>query len=138
MRKTNFLFVFAVAVFVLLSVGSATAQEKPDFSKVVGTWKIEVYAGDTTYYLSLVVSEESGQLAGKISDSMGSFTDVAISDISYDSVAFRFDFVSPTPPDGLSRTVKADFKVATDSMGGVINVPDLDVTADAKATRETR
>jgi hypothetical protein len=138
MRKTNFLFVFAVAVFVLLSLGSAIAQEKPDFSKVVGTWNIEVYAGDQTYSLNLVVTDENGQLAGKISESMGTFTDVAISDISYDSVAFRFDFVSPTPPDGLSRTVKADFKVGEDTMGGVINVPDLEITADAKATRETR
>jgi hypothetical protein len=110
-------------------------QEKADTAKIVGTWKIEVFAGDTTYYLSLVVTEDNGQLAGKISESMGSFTDVAISDILYDSVSFRFNFISPTPPDGLSRTVKADFKVSTDTMGGVISVPDLDITTDAKATR---
>ncbi|HCS47277.1 MAG TPA: hypothetical protein DIW61_03090 [Candidatus Aminicenantes bacterium] len=66
---------------------------------------------------------------------MGSFTDVAISDIFYDSVSFRFNFISPTPPDGLSRTIKAEFKVGADTMGGVISVPDLDITTDAKATR---
>ena len=138
MRKSHFLFVFAVAVFTLSFAASAVAQEKSDLSKVVGAWKVEVYAGDTTYYLSLVVTDSQGQLAGKISESLGSFTDVAISDIFYDGVAFRFSFVSPTPPDALSRTIHADFKVSVDAMGGVINVPDLDVTADAKATRETR
>ena len=111
------------------------AQEKADTTKVVGAWKIEVFAGDTTYTLSLVVTETQGELAGKISESMGSFTDVAISDVFYDAVTFRFSFISPTPPDGLSRTVKADFKVGTDAMEGVISVPDLDITTDAKATR---
>jgi len=135
MRKTYFLFAFAAAVIALSFAASAMAQEKADTAKVVGAWKIEVYAGDQTYNLSLVVNEENGQLAGKISESMGSFTDIAISDIFYDSVTFRFNFVSPTPPDGLSRTVKADFKVSADSMGGIISVPDLDVTTDAKATR---
>jgi hypothetical protein len=137
MKNRYFLFVFAAVVFTLSFAASAMEQEKADTAKVVGTWKIEVYAGDTTYSLSLVVTEDQGQLAGKISESMGTFTDVAISDISYDSVTFRFNFVSPTPPDGLSRTVKADFKVGTDAMGGVISVPDLDITTDAKAIRET-
>lgn len=138
MENRYFLFVFAAVVFTLSFAASTLAQEKADTAKVVGTWKIEVYAGDTTYSLSLVVTEDQGQLVGKISESMGTFTDVAISDISYDSVTFRFNFVSPTPPDGLSRTVKADFKVGTDAMEGIINVPDLDITTDAKATRETR
>jgi hypothetical protein len=135
MRKKNSLFVFSTVLFALSIAASAMVQEKADTTKVVGTWKIEVLAGDTTYYLSLVVTEDNGQLAGKISESMGSFTDVAISDVFYDAVTFRFSFISPTPPDGLSRTVKADFKVGTDAMEGVISVPDLDITTDAKATR---
>jgi len=135
MRKSYSLFVFAAAVLTLSFVASAMAQEKADTAKVVGAWKIEVYAGDQTYYLNLVVIEDNGQLAGKISESMGSFTDVVISDIFYDSVSFRFNFISPTPPDGLSRTIKAEFKVGADTMGGVISVPDLDITTDAKATR---
>jgi len=135
MRKSYFLFVFAAAALTLSFAASAMAQEKADTAKIVGAWKIEVYAGNQTYYLNLVVSEDSGQLAGKISESMGSFTDVAISDIFYDSATFRFNFISPTPPDGLSRTVKAEFKVGTDAMGGTISVPDLDVITDAKATR---
>jgi len=135
MKKTSFLFVLGVAVFVVLVAGAAPAQEKPDFSKVVGSWKVEVYAGSSTYYVDLVVVDNLGQLEGKVSESMGSFTDIATSELFYDSVTFRFEFVAPTPPDGMTRTVKADFKVAEDTMEGVIAVPDLDVIADAKATR---
>jgi hypothetical protein len=138
MRKSSFLLVLAVAVLALSLAGSAFAQEKADTAKIVGTWKIDVYAGDTTYNLNLVVTEDQGQLAGKISESMGTFADVAINDIFYDSVTFRFSFVSPTPPDGLSRTVKADFKVAADAMEGTVSVPDMDTVVDAKANRETR
>jgi len=137
MKKTSCLFGLGVAVTVVLVAGSALAQEKPDLSKVVGTWKVEVYAGNAAYYIDLSVTEASGQLAGTVSESMGSFTDVAISDIHYDSVAFRFDFVAPTPPDGMSRTVKADFKVGEDKMEGTITVPDLDVIADASAIRQS-
>ena len=135
MKKTNFLLVLGLAVFLVMVAGWAQAQEKPDLSKVIGTWKVEVYAGNSTYYLNLVVIDNQGQLEGRVSESMGSFTDMPISEIFYDSVTFRFDFVAPTPPDGMSRTVKADFKVAEDTMGGTINVPDLDVIADARATR---
>ena len=138
MRKSCFLSVFAAIVIVLSLAAPAMAQEKADTSKVVGSWKIEVYAGDATYILNLVVSEEQGQLAGKVSESMGSFADVAISDIFYDSVSFRFSFVSPTPPDGASRMINADFKVGTDTMEGTVSVPDLDVVAEAKATRATQ
>jgi len=135
MRKSYFLFVFAAAALTLSFAVSAMSQEKPDTAKIVGTWNIEVYAGDQTYNLSLAVTEDNGQLAGKISESMGSFTDVAISDIFFDSATFRFNFISPTPPDGLSRTVKAEFKVGVDTMEGTISVPDLDIITDAKATR---
>jgi hypothetical protein len=132
------LVALAVAAFVFLSVApaaSAAAQGKPDTGKVVGTWYIEIYAGEQTFTLKLVVTETQGQLAGTISESMGTFTDVAISEIFYDGANFRFSFVSPTPPDGLSRTVKADFKVGDGTMTGTIEVPDLGFMADAKATR---
>jgi hypothetical protein len=58
-----------------------------------------------------------------------------VSDVFYDGATFRFSFISPTPPDGASRTVKAEFKVGVDKMDGTISVPDLDMTVEAKATR---
>jgi hypothetical protein len=124
--------------FLALLAPSPASQEKPDHGKILGTWKIEVYAGDQTYVLSLIMTEPQGQLEGKISESMGGFADVAIEEISFDGEIFRFNFASPTPPDGMTRTVKAEFKVGADTMEGTVIVPDMDVTADAKATREAK
>jgi len=135
MTKTSFRAMLVTAVFILVVAVTAPAQEKADASKIVGTWTIDVYAGEANYTLSLAVTETDGQLAGKISESMGSFSDVAVSDVFYDGDTFRFSFSSPTPPDGASRTVKAEFKVGVDKMDGMLSVPDLEVTVEAKATR---
>jgi len=135
MIKKRFLLGYAVVILAVSLAPLAVSQEKADTAKILGNWGIDVYAGDQTYSLKLAVTEENGQLAGKISESMGSFTDVAISEIFYDSVTFRFSFVGPTPPDGNSRTIKAEFKVAADTMGGTVSVPDLDFVADASASR---
>ncbi len=135
MRKSHFLFVFVTAALALSFAASALAQDNVVSSKIIGAWKVEVYAGDQNYSLNLVVSQENGQLAGKISESLGSFSDVAISEIFFDGVTFRFSFISPTPPDGSSRTVKADFKLSQDAMGGTLSVPELDVVVDARASR---
>jgi hypothetical protein len=135
MKKTIFRALLVLAVAALAVPGTVSAQEKADSAKIVGTWTIDVYAGEANYTLSLAVSEENGQLAGKISESMGSFSDVAVSDVFYDGDIFRFSFMSPTPPDGASRTVKAEFKLGVDKMEGMLSVPDLEVTVEAKATR---
>ncbi|MBN2409795.1 MAG: hypothetical protein JXE07_08660 [Candidatus Aminicenantes bacterium] len=124
-----------VAAAIILTAAGAAAQEKADPSKVVGAWTIDVYAGDTTYVLKLVVTVTDGHLEGKISETMGAFADVPLGDLFYDGQSFRFSFVSPTPPDGLARTVKADFKVGMDKMDGAISVPDLEMSVEAKATR---
>jgi hypothetical protein len=125
------------AVFILAAAAAVAvpAQEKADTSKVVGTWTINVNAGEATYTLSLAVTDKDRQLAGKISESMGAFSDVDVSDIFYDGATFRFSFISPTPPDGASRTVRAEFKVGVDKMDGTLSVPDLEVNVEAKATR---
>jgi hypothetical protein len=135
MRKSYFLIMAPTAILALSFAALSLAQERADTGKVLGTWNLEVFAGDQTYSLNLTVTEESGQLAGKISESLGTFMDVAISDIFYDGVIFRFSFISPTPPDGSSRTVKADLKLSGDTMGGTLTVPDLDVVVEARASR---
>jgi hypothetical protein len=135
MTKTTFRALLVAAIIVLAVAGTAPGQEKADATKVVGTWTIDVYAGEATYTLDLEVEVAEGHLAGKISESMGAFSDVALSDIYYDGATFRFAFMSPTPPDGTSRTVKAEFKVGVDKMDGTLFVPDLEVTVEAKASR---
>ena len=135
MKRSSIPVVLATAAIALSLALSPLAQEKADTGKILGTWNLEVFAGDQTYSLVLNISEANGQLAGKVSESMGTFTDVPISEIFFDGVAFRFSFISPTPPDGASRTVKADLKLNQDTMGGTISVPDLDIVIDASATR---
>ncbi|MEW5901977.1 MAG: hypothetical protein AB1715_10980 [Acidobacteriota bacterium] len=136
-RPVSILFALGLLAFSFLAL-MPVAQEKANTGKILGTWKVEIYAGDTYYYLSLVVSETQGQLAGKISESMGSFTDVALEEIFFDGEIFRFNFTCPMPPDGVTRLVKAEFKVGVDTMSGIVSVPDLDITTDATATRESK
>jgi hypothetical protein len=136
MKKASFLLALGAAIIVVWLVGAAAAQESPDQNKVVGTWKVEIYGGGATYHMELAVTDNQGQLEGKVSESTGLFTDVPISEILYDSVTFRFEFVAPTPPDGMSRTVIADFKVAGDKMAGTVSIPDLNFVGEATATRQ--
>ncbi len=135
MTKTGFRGLLVTGLIVLVIAVAAPAQGKADTAKIVGSWTIDVNAGEATYTLSLIVTDTNGQVAGKISESMGAFSDVPLSDIYYDGPTFRFAFMSPTPPDGTSRTVKAEFKVGVDKMDGTLIVPDLEVTIEAKATR---
>ena len=134
MMKTGFRVLLQVAVIALVAAGTAAAQEA-DTARVVGKWTIDVYAGEATYTLNLEVTAAEGQLAGKISESMGAFSDIPVSDNLYDGDNFSFSFVAPTPPDGSSRMVKAEFKVGADELNGTITVPDIEATVEAKATR---
>jgi hypothetical protein len=137
MNRRNCPFLLASVFFVLVLFSfSWAAQEKPDYGKIVGTWKIEVDADGEYYYLTLELKNAEGNLEGTISEDAGSFTDVPISEILFDGENLSFEFTSPTPPDGLERLVKAELKVGVDTMNGVMNVPDLGASATATATRE--
>mgnify|MGYP001055838487 CR=1 FL=1 len=115
---------------------SQSGQQNPDYGKILGVWKIEVNADGDYYYLTLNLKDVGGALEGTVSESQGYFTDVPISEIVFDGENLSFEFNSPTPPDGVTRLVSAEFKVGLDTMDGVINVPDLGVSATATATRE--
>ena len=132
LKKTT-LIIFAVMVFT----GSVflTAAIQVDHSKVVGDWEIELDAEGEYYYLSMSVKEEEGNLAGTISEASGFFVDVPMTDIVYDGENFNFQFTAPTPPDGMERIIKGEFKVGVDQMEGLIIVDDLGITAPAMAER---
>ena len=115
---------------------SQSAQQDPDYGKIVGTWKIDVDADGEYYYLTLQLKNVEGNLEGTISESTGFFSDVPVSEIVFDGENLSFEFNAPTPPDGVERQVLAEFKVGVDTMNGVVNVPDLEVSAAATATRE--
>jgi len=127
-----------MVIFFLLSCLSLgwSFQAAPDYGKILGKWKIEINADGEYYYLTLNLRSLNGTLEGTISESMGYFTDVPVSEVVFDGENLKFEFTSPTPPDGVERLVSAEFKVGVDVMDGVVNVVELGVSATATATRE--
>jgi hypothetical protein len=121
----------------LLSYSQA-AQAKADNGKIVGTWKVEVDAGDQIYDLSIVLKVTEDKLNGTVSESQGYLTDVPLANILFDGENLRFEFTSATPPDGLSRLVKAEFKVGPDKLEGTMSVPDLQAIVPATGAREKK
>lgn len=138
MRKTIHCGSFTLSLFFVLAVFSYSqpAQEKVDYGKIIGTWKVEINADGEFYYLSLEVKVTEGKLEGTVSESQGYLTDVSLSNILFDGENLNFEFTSTTPPDGLQRLVKTEFKVGVDKLEGMVSVPDMQVTAPATAIRE--
>jgi hypothetical protein len=132
LKKTN-VIIFALMIFTASVVFAMMFQA--DHSKVLGDWEIELDAEGEYYYLSMTVKEEEGKLAGTISEASGFFVDVPLTDIVYDGESFNFQFTAPTPPDGMERILKGEFKVQTDKMEGLIIVDDLGLSAPATAER---
>ena len=132
LRKTK-VIIFALMIFTGSVVFAMMIQA--DHSKVLGDWEIELDAEGEYYYLSMTVKEEEGKLAGTISEASGFFLDVPLMDIVYDGENFNFQFTAPTPPDGMERIIKGEYKVQTDKMEGLIIVDDLGLSAPSTAER---
>lgn len=130
--------IIALALFlpVGLSFSPALSQEKTEYGKVLGTWNLEVYAGGEYYYLTLNLQEGEGKLSGSISESSGAFTDTPLSNLELAADTLKFEFEAPTPPDGLSRLIKAELQVIEDKLEGVLDIPDLGMTVSCTATRQ--
>lgn len=127
--------------FVLVlsfSFSPGLSQETPDLRKIMGAWDIEVDADGEYYYLSMSIEKSEEGLKGTISESTGAFSDVPLSNIEYDGQTLKFTFNSPTPPDGIERLVKAEFKVGDNKLEGLLTVEDLEATATATATRKAK
>jgi hypothetical protein len=140
MRKTIHCGIFALGLFLVLALFSYShqAQAKADNGQIVGTWKVEIDAGEQFYYLTLVLKVSEGKLEGTVSESQGYFTDVPLSNILLDGDKLNFEFTSPTPPDGMQRLVKAEFKAGVDKLEGTVSVPDIQAVVSATATREKK
>lgn len=132
------LTVSALSVFLILSLSSAPpqAQVAVDYGKILGSWDVEVNADGEYYYLSLNIEKSEEGLKGTVSESTGAFSDVAIKEIQYDGQTLKFQFTSPTPPDGLERVVKADFKVGDSKLEGTMAVEDLGLSVPATAIKK--
>jgi hypothetical protein len=140
LRKTIHCGIFAVGLFLVLALFSYPhqAQAKADYGQILGTWKVEIDAGEQFYYLALVLKVSEGKLEGTVSESQGSFTDVPLANILLDGDKLNFEFTCPTPPDGIERLVMAEFKVGVDKLEGTVSVPDIQAVVPATATREKK
>jgi hypothetical protein len=137
--KMRIRFAFGLAV-VLVLVGYGLTQapqaKKVDNSKILGTWEVTVDAGQSTYHLTMELKETAGKLEGALTESSGTFKDLPLAEITFDGATLTFQFSSPTPPDGLSRLVNAEFKLVEGILDGLMKVAELEVSVPAKATRQ--
>ncbi|HEX9901679.1 MAG TPA: hypothetical protein VGB72_02335 [Acidobacteriota bacterium] len=133
---------WATVALLMAAGGSLLSQEAqpvpqaaPD--KILGAWNLEVVADYQSYYVNITLQLTEGVLTGTASEPSGTFTDVPLSDIAFDGATLKFGFKSPTPPDGLERAIWAELKIVDEkAMEGTITVPDLAITATAKATKQ--
>jgi hypothetical protein len=138
--KARILGVLAVAAFITLPLGAQQAAQqpapKPDFSKLVGTWALEVNAGGEYYYLTLEFKLTEGKFEGFMSEQSGIFSNVPVSNIEWDNTFLKFDFKSPTPPDGVERMIKSEFKFADEKLAGMMTIPDLGMSVPVTGTKK--
>ncbi|OGD26533.1 MAG: hypothetical protein A2Y56_06240 [Candidatus Aminicenantes bacterium RBG_13_63_10] len=111
-------------------------QEPVSKEKVVGTWDVEILAEGQSFYLVMILTENQGQLEGKVSEQSGFFSDVPLASIDYNGQTLSFEFNSPTPPDGMPRQIIGEFNWAAENLEGTVSVPDLAMTIPAKAVKK--
>jgi DNA-binding beta-propeller fold protein YncE len=132
--------VSALSLFLIISFSSLPAQNQaaPDYGKILGTWDVEVNADGEFYYLTMNIEKSEEGLKGTVSESTGAFSDVPLKEIQYDGQSLKFQFTSPTPPDGLERLVKADFKIGDNKLEGTMAVEDMGISVPATATKKVK
>lgn len=124
-------------VFFGLEAAALRGQEGASKDKVLGIWDVEVTADDQSYFLTMVLNEKDGQLAGTISEQNGVFSDVALSSLNYDGKTLTFEFTCPTPPDGMQRLLQVTFAWDNAALDGSITIPDLGMMVPAKAAKKS-
>lgn len=130
----------AVALAVLGSFGLALPQQsspapKPDKAKILGTWNLEINAGEMIVYLTMVMENIDGKLAGKISEQNGMFTDSALAKIEYSGEAFTAEISVPSPPDNAVKTWALQLKLGDETLTGTIANAELGMSADISGKR---
>jgi len=122
-----------VSALILASIaGGARAQDqsqaKTDYGPIVGTWNLEVNAGEESYFLSLELRLTEGKLEGGLSEVNGLFTNAALSNVEFDGETLKFDAAVPTPPDGVQRLIKTEAKIVENKLQGTLTVPEFSIT----------
>jgi hypothetical protein len=126
----------ALAVFLVAGLPAQTAQTaKPDPAPLLGQWLLEVNAGES-YMLPLALKLVEGKLAGTLSEQSGMFTDVPLTDLTWDGTTLKFGAKIPTPPDGSERPIKAEFKIDQGKLVGTLSIEDLGMAVPVAGTKK--
>jgi len=128
----------SLAAGLSLALPRQTPAPKPDRAKVLGTWALDIDAGQMIITLTLVLQEAEGKLAGKISEPNGMFTDSPLSNIEFDGENLAYDISVPSPPDGLVKVWKTELKIGADTAEGAIANADLGMTATVTGKRVSK
>jgi hypothetical protein len=139
MKKTTILAFAGAAVLFLAALPMAAQQPpaaKPDFGPLVGIWALEINAGGEYYYLTLDFKLVEGKLEGAMSEQNGTFTNLPVRNVEWDNAVLKFDFMSPTPPDGVERQIKTELKLAEGKLEGTMTIPDLGMTVSVSGSKK--
>jgi hypothetical protein len=129
------LMLFAAgAVFAGAQDVKPAPQAKAD--AILGEWVLTIDAGGEYYYVSMTLALAEGKLTGKISESSGFFTDIPLTDISWEGTTLKSKAIAPTPPDGAERLLETELKLAEGKWAGMMNIPDLGMAAAVTGVRK--
>ncbi len=141
--KKSRIMVFGLALGLVLLASGYSAQEaktppapQAKAEAILGEWALQIDAGGEFYYLSMTLSLQDKKLSGKLSESNGWFTDVPLTDISWDGATLKFKATAPTPPDGAERSLENELKLVEGKWAGMMNIPDLGMTAPVTGARK--
>ncbi len=137
MKRTILALGLALALAVALgwSLPQQQAAPKPDLTKILGTWSLDIGTDQGGITLTLVLEAPEGKLSGKISEPNGMFTDAPLSNIEYDGENLAYDISVASPPDGAVKTWKTQLKVGADAADGVIANADTGMSASITGKR---
>ncbi|MHB8055720.1 MAG: hypothetical protein ACYDH3_10795 [Candidatus Aminicenantales bacterium] len=144
MKKTYGIFFFLLIGTVLLATGGIAArdkQEQPEKKEapadaLLGSWALQIDAGEEVYSLSLTLQKSEGPLAGTVSEMNGWFTDVPLTDLTWDGMTLKFTAVTTTPPDGADRPWFAEMKLIENTWAGTVSLPDLGITIPVSGAKK--
>lgn len=129
--KTNLILILVVGFFMSLVLFA----QKP--AELTGTWVGSATLegmGDPNE-LTLVLELKDGELTGHMSDQFETMVESPISEVELGEGVFKFSTYA-MGPGGQNLTLIFKMKVDGDSMSGVLEVPDMEVTGEWEATKQ--
>jgi hypothetical protein len=128
--RTKLITILAVGFFLSLGL---FAQKPEDMA---GTWVgLATLEGMDSNELTLVLELKDGELTGHMSDQFDTMVESPISEVELAEGVFNFSSYA-MGPGGQNLTLIFKMKVEGDSMTGLLEVPDMDISGEWEATKQ--